>query len=303
MSQHNPARALLLINYGASRAEASGGDIGAQLSRYHEVHVEDMAEIELDDYITRCGDAYDVIYVAGGDGSLNLALEELIKAGKPVGIIPLGTANDFARTLQIPLEPLRAVDVLASGEIHEVDVGCVNGHLFVNVASIGLAASVAREMDANEKNLFGVLSYPLALARAYWNARPLRVRLTIDGKRHRVYVLQMGVGNGHSHGGGLYVSEDVSVRDGQFDIYCVIAPSFWRLTHVLFALLSRSHRFEPALKTYRAEKVEIETSRKVDINVDGELLTETPARFRVLPLALKVLTPAGWNEEPTRTAD
>lgn len=288
-------RALLLVNPSASRYQAASAVVRAGLGKTMQIDERDTRTTDLHEMLTRCPEAYDAVFVAGGDGTINYLLKDLAGAEIPLGIIPLGTANDFARTLGIPTDPALAVEALIEGETHRVDLGSVNGRYFANVASVGLGADVAREMDSNEKSWLGLLSYPIALFRAYRSAKPLKVRLTIDGDVRKQRVLQLGVGNGHSHGGGLYVSETVSVTDGKFDVYCVLPRSPWRLTSIVNALLRRQHHGDPDIKTFSAEHIAVDTSREMDVNVDGELLTTTPARFQMHARALNVLTPSGWK--------
>ncbi|MBU2531252.1 MAG: YegS/Rv2252/BmrU family lipid kinase [Alphaproteobacteria bacterium] len=288
-------RALILANRNASRFAEQGERVLRHLEARLMLETRDGDEPGLPRFLRENESSYDVIFVAGGDGTINGLLATLVELSTPVGVIPLGTANDFAKALAIPADPIEAVDALLAGEPHDVDVGLVNDLHFINVASIGLGADVAREMATTEKGLFGILSYPLALIRAYRSARPIRVRMWLDGELRRLRVLQLGVGNGHSHGGGIYVSETVSITDGLFDIYCVIPPSFWRLTFILHALMRAEHAREPSVMTFTASKIELRSSRKVDVNIDGELATTTPASFRVKRSALTILAPLDWK--------
>ena len=287
-------RALLLANPAASRFQSAGDLIRARLSAAIEVVEIDCREQKPGELLAAADADYDVVFVAGGDGTVNSILADMVHREQPLGIIPLGTANDFAHTLGIPMDPEAAIDALLAGKSHQVDLGLANGHYFANVASIGLGAAVVGEMEAQEKTLAGVLSYPLALLRAYRDARPLRTRVVTNTGTHRFHVLQLGVGNGHTHGGGIYVSETVSVTDGLFDVYCVRPSPVWRLTFILHALLWQEHRGETTIETFSAKSIDVRTSRRVDVNLDGELLTTTPAQFEVAPGALNVLTPAGW---------
>lgn len=102
--------------------------------------------------IEHYADRVDSVIVGGGDGSLNAAASGLVATGLPLGVLPLGTANDFARTLGIPFDLKNAISVIVAGHRRAVDLGKVNGHLFFNVSSIGFSAALARELTAESKN-------------------------------------------------------------------------------------------------------------------------------------------------------
>ena len=114
----------------------------------------------------------DLVIIGGGDGTLNAAADALIETGLPLGILPLGTANDLARTLGIPADLVAAGQVIAAGRTHRIDLGRVNGKHFFNVASLGLSVQVARELDADLKRRWGVLGYAFIVWRAIRGRRP-----------------------------------------------------------------------------------------------------------------------------------
>lgn len=290
--------ALVLINTRASRYTEFASVIRNHLAQRLAADIIAVDEADFEELRTTNVNGYDILFLAGGDGTINYCLPELIRTGLPLAVIPMGTANDFANTLSIPAHPVDAIDALLTGQEHHVDVGQVNGEYFINVASVGLGADVVREMDSTEKGWLGVLSYPMALVRAYRSARPLRVTATLDGTTKRLRVLHLAVGNGYTHGGGIYVGESPRIMDGLFNIYCVVPPRLWRVLNILYALLRRQHRAEPSLHTATAERVEINTGRQVDINIDGELKAKTPAVFEVRKGALRVVAPRDWKEEP-----
>ena len=234
----------------------------------------------------------DVIVLAGGDGTLNAALPALLEAGKPFGVIPMGTANDLARTLGIPPDPGEAAEVVLGGALRAIDVGRVNGRPFFNVASLGLSVDVARQHRGEMKRRLGVLNYPLSLWRAYRDHRPFSVEIVADRESLRCRCTQVAVGNGRHYGGGLTVAERAEIDDGWLRVYYLRAAGLLGLVRLLPAIrFGRLHRAEHAA-IRRARSVELRTRRAMAINVDGELLAETPARFDILPGALRVFVPA-----------
>lgn len=235
--------------------------------------------------------AVDLIFVLGGDGTVHGLLPALLKADTPVCVVPMGTANDLARGLGIPDQPLTAIKLLLQGDPKYIDVGVVNGHLFINVASVGIGAFVASRMDDLEKKYGKLLSYALGLYRAWRDAQPIKVRLTLDGKVHEQRVLQLGVGNGRYHGGGIAVSETAELTDGNFDVYCVAASGLVKLIADLASLWMQAHHTSKSIRTFKAKEVLLETVPACDVNADGELVTRTPARFWMHDKQLQVLVP------------
>jgi len=127
--------------------------------------------------IMRLRDRADLVVVGGGDGSVSSAALAVMESGLPMGIIPLGTANDLARTLDIPMDLLEAADVIVGGSTRPVDVGTVNGHAFFNVASIGLSSDLAQGLDPVLKKRFGRLGYALAAIKVLAKAGHFKARI------------------------------------------------------------------------------------------------------------------------------
>lgn len=234
----------------------------------------------------------EAVIVGGGDGTLSAAADVLCRQGVPMGILPLGTANDFARTTGVPRDLEQAYAIIGAGHTTEVDVGVANGRHFLNVASIGLPATVSAVLSDELKERWGVLAYPIAAVRAALRQRPFTATLTIDGRRRRVRrVMQVAVGSGRYYGGGLSVTDAAEATDGFLNIHVITAPNvgalLWTLRHL------RSGRYAPgdsALR-FRAQRVRITTRRRLRVNVDGELHGHTPLEVEVHPRCLPVFTP------------
>ncbi|HEX6144897.1 MAG TPA: lipid kinase [Geminicoccaceae bacterium] len=235
--------------------------------------------------------SHDLIVIGGGDGTMNLAADALVAAGKPLGIIPIGTANDLARTLGIPPSVPEACAVIAAGRTRRIDLGRANGSHFFNVASIGLSAEVARHHRGARKRWLKVLSYPLSVWDAFQTTRPFRAWLRCDDQEIRVRAIQITVGNGRHYGGGMTIAEDAAIDDQRLDVYCLKPLSFWTLL-ILFPALRRGRlgNLEPIL-VMRGSEVEVRTRRTLRVNTDGELTTRTPVLFEVAPHALEVFVP------------
>lgn len=292
MAKHKQKSALIVLNARASRVDTFDAQAELTLRQHFDVRVEKPADPkQIPNILETYGPDADVIVVGGGDGTIGLSSGLLLKLGRTVGILPLGTANDLARTLGIPVDITAALDVIIAGEIHKIDVGRVNDRHFLNVASIGLAADVSKAQNVDTKKRWKILAYPLSLFRAIQAAKPLRLKIKRDEENIKLRVFQLGVGNGRFHGGGLAVSDIAAIDDGRLNVYAIVPSNHWALATVLFALRFSQHKRNEAVQTFTASRLSVTTSRSVDVNTDGEITTKTPAEFSILPGALPVLVP------------
>lgn len=286
-------RALLLHNAKARQGESALEPVRSRLaSGGFTVTVEpfeNLPEIARD--ITRLHQSADVIVVCGGDGSISSAAPAVIESGLPLGIIPAGTANDLARTLSIPLDFAAAADVIVAGHQRQIDVGMVNGHAFFNVASIGLSSELAQKLDPGIKKRFGRLGYAVAALRILAGARRFRARIIEKGSGTTAKTYQIAIGNGRLYGGGNIVEENAAIDDGTLDLYSLEMRNLWKLALMIRAFRSGTHGAWKEVRTAKCVEFDIETRRPMPINTDGEIVTATPAKFRVLPRAIAVLAP------------
>ncbi|MBA4778764.1 lipid kinase [Sphingomonas ursincola] len=287
-------RVLLLHNAKSRQGEAALGPVRARLEAAGlSVIVEPFANLpEIARDISRLHQSADIIVVCGGDGSISSAAPAVIESGLPLGIIPAGTANDLARTLSIPLDFAAAADVIVAGHTRQIDVGMVNGHAFFNVASIGLSSDLAQKLDPAIKKRFGRLGYAVAALRILAGARRFRARIIEKGSGIRVKTYQIAIGNGRLYGGGNVVEQTAAIDDGSLDLYSLEMRNLWKLALMVRAFRTGTHGAWKEVRTARCVEFDIETRRPMPINTDGEIVTATPAHFKVLPGAITVLAPA-----------
>jgi diacylglycerol kinase (ATP) len=252
------------------------------------------------------------ILVGGGDGTLSSAVSHLLGRDVTLGVLPLGTGNDFARSLGIPGTLEAGCDVIAQGYTARVDVGLANGRPFLNAASLGLATSIARKLTTRLKQRMGKLAYPMAAATQLWEHQPFRVRMKADTQSLELDVLHLVVGNGRYHGAGNMVAPDAALDDRRLHVYAISAPSaesgregtglgqledVATLARVAMSLRSGEHVQHPAVTSLRTSRLYVEAEPVQEVNADGELIGRTPMLFELVPTALRVYAPA--PEEPT----
>ena len=286
-------RALLLVN---AHSRQGGADLAAVLAALRERGVEPV-ERRFEDCAAIAGiverEARDVelVIVGGGDGTLNASADAIAACGLPLGVLPLGTANDLARTLGLPLDLEAACGVIADGVTRRIDLGVVNGKRFFNVASLGLGVQVARRLTGEVKRRWGVLGYAMATRDAWRAARSFRAHVVCDGRATTLRSLHLAVANGRHYGGGMTAAADAAIDDGQLDLWSLRPMSPWRLVRLLPALRRGDHGADAEVDAMRGRSILVETERPMPINTDGELTTRTPARFEVAPGALAIFAP------------
>jgi YegS/Rv2252/BmrU family lipid kinase len=246
---------------------------------------------QLDATIRRHAVETDLLVLGGGDGTMHTAAPALIETGVTLGILPLGTANDLARSLGIPPDPVDAARVLLEGERRQIDLGEVNGRPFFNVASIGLSVEVTRELTGDLKRRWGRLAYAIASWRALPRARPFSAEIICDGQVHKVRTLQVAIGNGRHYGGGMVVEEGAAFNDGVLHLYSLeFERALWLALLIPAMRKGRQGKWRQ-VRTASCTEAEIRTRRPRTINADGELVSRTPARLRILRKAVAVMVP------------
>ncbi len=256
---------------------------------------ESLPEIGRD--IVRLRDKSDLVIVCGGDGSVSSAAVAVMESGLPLGIIPMGTANDLARTLGIPMDLKAAAQVIARGEVRPVDVGTVNGHAFFNVASIGLSSTLAQRLDPVLKKRFGRLGYAMAAIKVMTRASHFSASITEKGRRVEVETYQIAVGNGRHYGGGNVVEASAEIDDGHLDLYSLEVKNLWKLALMLRSFRSGTHGAWREVRTAKCIEFTIETRKPMPVNTDGEIVTATPAHFKVHPKAVSIFAPNNGSQD------
>jgi diacylglycerol kinase (ATP) len=236
-----------------------------------------------------------LLVVGGGDGTVGCAAGRVAGTATTLGVLPLGTANDFARTLQLPTEVAAACAALVHGTVVDVDLGRLDGRVYLNVASVGLSVGVAEALTPGLKRRLGPLAYPVATLRAYRRHRPFSARLTFPHHDHETLeledLLQVAVGNGRHYGGGNAVSPTAGVDDHLLDVYAIVRGRLRE--HVSIARLLRDGSFieHERVVHLTTRAVRLETEPALPVNLDGEVAGGTPGTFEVERNALRVVVP------------
>jgi YegS/Rv2252/BmrU family lipid kinase len=238
----------------------------------------------------RAVEAGELPVVMSGDGMLGAIGGAMAGSETPLGLIPCGRGNDLARVLEIPTDPIAAVDVVLHGHSRRIDVGEVNGRRFLGIASIGFDSEATRV--ANETHfLRGSLVYAYAALRTLIGWKPARFTLRIGDETERVSGYSVSVANSRAYGGGMFIAPDAELDDGRFDVICVGEVGKLRFVGNLPRVFKGTHVDKDEVRVFRASRLELTASRPFPVYADGEHLGELPATLRVLPRALSVLVP------------
>lgn len=234
------------------------------------------------------------IVVGGGDGTLNRSLPTLLEAGVPLGVLPLGTGNDFARALALPLDPEEAVDVILAGQTRKVGLGLANGRWFLNAAGIGLGPELTRKLDGEKKRRLGVLAYLTSAIQVAGNLRTRRALIEVNGFKKRVAFLHITIANGAHYGGGMTVTPEVELDDGRLHVLLLRPQTPLELLRKAFTLRWGADPEEPApkMELFSSDRVRIHSRKRHEVTIDGELSEHTPLECRCVPGALEVYAPA-----------
>lgn len=236
----------------------------------------------------------DLLVVGGGDGTIGCAAGLVAHTPTTLGVLPLGIANDFARTVEIPTTLTGAVDTLLDGKVVDVDLGRVDGRAYLNVASLGLSVAVARQLTPGLKRRLGRFAYPVATLAAYRGHRPFAARVELDDGSvlELEDLMQVAVGNGRHYGGGLTVSPGASIDDHLLDVDAVEKGRL--RDHVSIARLLRTGHLVEHDRVHHltTRRLRLVTDEPVEVNLDGEVAATTPATFEVDRNALHVVVPA-----------
>lgn len=233
------------------------------------------------------------VIVGGGDGSVNHVLPALIETQAPLLLVPLGTANNLARTLTLPTDTIPALELFEKGEVQKIDVGVINGIPFVNVAGLGLSTQVNRLTRGEHKRIWGVFAFVWMAFKVGLRMKPFRARISCDGETKWVRTLQISICNGRNYGSGLVIHEDAGLRDQTLHALSTEIKSLWQLFGLIPSLLFGKYREGQEVNLFQGRTIEIETRSSMHVDVDGDLKTRTPAQVSVLPQALAVYTPLG----------
>lgn len=237
-----------------------------------------------------------LVIVAGGDGTIEAVARGLRHTQTVMGIIPLGTRNNIAASLDIPVDLTQAIQTLAEGKHGQFDMGKVNNSYFMEVVGVGLEASLFpcgdEVKEGIKKNYFAAFKSMFSGINTFLQFKQHRLVLRLDGRRmHRLRTLQVNICNSPRYGVQFSLAPDAKMNDGKLDVIYIDNPSKWDHLRHFFTAMRGERLPHERLKTHRASKIEIRSYPQLEVHADGECLGSTPITVEVVPNALWICIP------------
>ncbi|NUS43802.1 MAG: diacylglycerol kinase [Mycobacteriaceae bacterium] len=238
----------------------------------------------------------DLLVVGGGDGTLSSAVRHIAHRDVALGVLPLGTTNNFARSLGLPLGVAEAVRVFAHGKVADIDMGVAGERPFANLASFGVSVEVAGRVRPWLKRTLGRPAYPLTALTVLPRHRPFRAVLTVDGERHELLTHQLNIANGRFHG-GWQLASDISIDNGLLVAYQLGSANRMRvLAETLARATTGRWRSLADGPFVIGKEIRLETDPPMAADVDGEVRLRTPMTLRVVPNGVRVMVPDTFED-------
>nr|WP_189181536.1 YegS/Rv2252/BmrU family lipid kinase [Microbispora rosea] len=297
---HRERRAAVVVNTKSRRGRRRYADVvrlmrgrGFQLTGVHPV----TDPSRLRDVITRALEPQpDLLVVGGGDGTLSSSVKHVAGRDVALGVLPLGTTNNFARSLGLPLDLAGAIGVFTEGKVADIDLGICGERPFANLASFGVSVEVAGTVKPWLKRMLGRAAYPLTALTILPRHRPFRAYLTVDGKRHELLTHQLNIANGRFHG-GWQIARDVSIDNNKLVAYQLGSGKRLRLLGETLVRATTGKWTSLAGGPFvTGREILLETDPPMAADIDGEVRLRTPLVIRTIPNGVRVMVPQRFED-------
>jgi YegS/Rv2252/BmrU family lipid kinase len=233
----------------------------------------------------------DLVVIGGGDGSLREALPGLLHTRLPLLYLPIGTLNNLAKALQLPLEVEESLELILKNAVKEIEIGAANGIPFHTVVGLGLSTQVNRFVRADLKRWLGAFAFLWTGLNIVSRMRPFHLSIEVDGKRHTGRSWQVTICNGVYYGSGLKIDPDAEMTDHLLRGQSVETEKWWYALRFLPHLLFRGNERYKDLEIFSGREIVLKTKQRMNVDLDGDLKTKTPLHLQILPQKLKILVP------------
>ncbi len=232
-----------------------------------------------------------MVIVGGGDGSLSCAVDELVDRDCVFALLPLGTANSFARTLGIPLDLDGAIETIAAGQRRRIDLGMIDDDYFANCAAMGLSPMIGEGVPHNLKRYLGRIGYLIWAVWCLIRFRPFRLTVRGEGIDETMWATEVRIANGGHHG-GVELIESAEVDSGRIIVQAVVGPKASSLAWDWFSKYFKLPTRNRTTREFHGTRLIVETRPRQRISIDGEVLAKTPIVAQVAKRAIEVVVPA-----------
>lgn len=233
----------------------------------------------------------DMMILGGGDGTISGLVDHLVGKDVALGVLPLGTANSFARTLEIPLDLEGAMGVIGGGHFRKIDLGMIDGDYFANCAAMGLSPLIAATVPNQLKRVLGRVGYLIWAAWKFIRFKPFTLIVDDGTETKRLRVVEVRISNGPYHGGTELV-DDAAVDSGEIVVQAVTGHLKRRLLWNWIASAFRLEARKETVENFYGRSLKISTEPPLAISIDGEVLAKTPVTAKVAAKTIWVAAPA-----------
>jgi YegS/Rv2252/BmrU family lipid kinase len=231
-----------------------------------------------------------MIIVGGGDGSLSKAIDDFLGTETVFALLPLGTANSFAKTLGIGTDLEDAVATIVTGRKMRIDLGAIDGDYFANAAAMGLSPLIAETVPHGLKRTLGMVGYMIWSVRVAFKFRPFRLRIHDGTRTHRLWATEARIANG-THHGGIELVESADLQSGEIVVQAVTGRSLVHLAWSWFGSIFKLRSRAQTVSEFRGKILRIEARPRQRVSIDGELSAKTPITVTVARAAVWVAAP------------
>lgn len=293
-AEGEPVRAVLVVGAGARRGQslflAARQLLETRGIRLAGEHLVDRPAEALERVRSAVNNGVPLVIVGGGDGTIRAVLPAVAGQEVVLGILPLGTANNFARSVGVPMDLVGAVDAIASGRPTAVDLGVINGELFANNLSIGYSRDIVSATPHGVKRWLGALAYVFYETGYILRQRLFCCTVATDAGSTRFLTRHIMAVNG-THYGTRPIAPDARLDDGLLDLFALASLSRWQGIRFWARFILGRHLNDPELRRFRAARATITADPPRPVMIDGERGPMTPVEVSVAPAALLVMAP------------
>lgn len=235
--------------------------------------------------------AYSAVIAVGGDGTVLEVTNGLSDTNIPLGILPMGSGNDFARAMKIPIgfaQLEKALELIVDTQAQSVDLACLNDKFFLNIASVGFDAEVIRDLHQIKRFIKGKSAYLFSVFYKFITYKPKNIELLLDDIKISERIYLTAVCNGICYGGGMLINPKGSITDGLLDVIVVRPVPRYKIPFLLWKFIKGNHLDLPYITSYQCRKVQINSNDALAVNIDGECPISTPISLGLRPLSIRI---------------
>lgn len=301
MAQGKPAsrEAVLVVNAHSRRGESQFQQAREKLVEMGVKLIAEHAIRDPDDLVPVVRDSIaagaPMVIVGGGDGSLSSTIDEFVGKDCVFALLPLGTANSFARSVGLPLDLDGAIRAIAEGHTRRLDLGVVNGDYFVNAAALGISPLIGATIPHKLKRYLGRIGYLIWAIWCLTRFRPFKVYIGEGASRRTLWSTEVRIFNGRFHG-GVEMLEDEALDDGEIVIQVVTGRNVLRLAWDWMVRFTGISRKVETTEEFRGSRIMLDTKPHHKISVDGEVVARTPAVIESAHKVIDILVPASFPD-------